>query len=263
MRYITILQEAQILDLEVAFTIRSSNTTKARAKLDIFEDKTLATIQQILDPELVLTKKQFKKYIDLPGRNKNTATNVVKKNIITKQLVSHYTTNTEQTKESKPLQSLRLEEEAVQAQIDRLELATKQAELATQELEAKAQELRAQEATLETEQAINNILEQRLATLEHKQALELRLTAYTETLEQIRAKVRLTQNLERVFTPHQRDQLYLNAGGKCQHCGDSVQYQAFEADHIQPFSLGGLTTLENGQCLCRSCNRTKGNRYDV
>jgi 5-methylcytosine-specific restriction endonuclease McrA len=31
-----------------------------------------------------------------------------------------------------------------------------------------------------------------------------------------------------------------------------------EADHILPWAKGGLTTWENLQILCRTCNRAKG-----
>ena len=33
-----------------------------------------------------------------------------------------------------------------------------------------------------------------------------------------------------------------------------------EADHIIPWSDNGKTTLDNGQMLCRSCNREKSNK---
>lgn len=47
----------------------------------------------------------------------------------------------------------------------------------------------------------------------------------------------------------------------CQACGKSVEDGAvLHADHIVPYSLGGLTTLENLQALCSECNLGKGNR---
>jgi 5-methylcytosine-specific restriction endonuclease McrA len=36
---------------------------------------------------------------------------------------------------------------------------------------------------------------------------------------------------------------------------------AFETDHILEFSKGGLTTLENGQVLCRGCHQKKSRAY--
>ncbi len=45
--------------------------------------------------------------------------------------------------------------------------------------------------------------------------------------------------------------------GKCVQCA-SASYLEF--DHIIPFSLGGASTLNNIQLLCRKCNLAKGNR---
>ncbi|MBI4752382.1 MAG: TerD family protein [Acidobacteria bacterium] len=45
--------------------------------------------------------------------------------------------------------------------------------------------------------------------------------------------------------------------GKCVQCA-SASYLEF--DHIIPFSLGGASTLNNIQLLCRRCNLAKGNR---
>lgn len=44
---------------------------------------------------------------------------------------------------------------------------------------------------------------------------------------------------------------------RCQHCGD---WRDLTADHIIPEAQGGPTTLDNLQCLCRSCNSRKGTR---
>ena len=34
-----------------------------------------------------------------------------------------------------------------------------------------------------------------------------------------------------------------------------------EADHITPWSEGGKTEIENGQMLCRECNRKKSSKF--
>jgi 5-methylcytosine-specific restriction endonuclease McrA len=50
----------------------------------------------------------------------------------------------------------------------------------------------------------------------------------------------------------------------CRACGfgGSANYAfALECDHIVPESAGGVTTLDNLQCLCGACNRAKGDRY--
>ncbi len=48
-------------------------------------------------------------------------------------------------------------------------------------------------------------------------------------------------------------------GGKCHYCGDELTLQSFQADHIVPFSKGGLTVLSNLLCACARCNLAKGN----
>lgn len=42
---------------------------------------------------------------------------------------------------------------------------------------------------------------------------------------------------------------------RCRHCGSADDLCM---DHIVPESLGGETTVENLQVLCRSCNSRKG-----
>lgn len=37
----------------------------------------------------------------------------------------------------------------------------------------------------------------------------------------------------------------------------------FHIDHIKPLNKGGLTVAENLQILCRSCNMTKSDSYEV
>ena len=41
----------------------------------------------------------------------------------------------------------------------------------------------------------------------------------------------------------------------CRECGSADH---LSLDHIHPYSLGGLETLENLRVLCRSCNSSKG-----
>jgi hypothetical protein len=48
-------------------------------------------------------------------------------------------------------------------------------------------------------------------------------------------------------------------GAKCRLCGRSSTEAILHVDHIQPWSKGGETTLENLQILCEQCNIGKGN----
>jgi 5-methylcytosine-specific restriction endonuclease McrA len=47
-------------------------------------------------------------------------------------------------------------------------------------------------------------------------------------------------------------------GGKCQRCGSAKDLQY---DHVIPYSMGGDSSVENIQLLCRRCNAAKSNRY--
>ena len=87
----------------------------------------------------------------------------------------------------------------------------------------------------------------------------------------------MPQNLERAdprdrtFPPSWKDaaiRALYDQGVKCQgvNCshGERVffggnQLRMLQADHIIPWSLGGLTTWENLQLLCGSCNLAKSN----
>lgn len=49
--------------------------------------------------------------------------------------------------------------------------------------------------------------------------------------------------------------------GRCRLCGRSRHQDAvLHVDHILPFSLGGMTILDNLRTLCGECNLGKGNR---
>ena len=87
----------------------------------------------------------------------------------------------------------------------------------------------------------------------------------------------MPQNLERAdprdrtFPPSWKDaaiRALYDQGVKCQgvNCshGERVffggnQLRMLQADHIIPWSLGGLTTWENLQLLCGCCNLAKSN----
>ncbi len=75
------------------------------------------------------------------------------------------------------------------------------------------------------------------------------------TLE--RQKIRLDP--VRNFTSLQKRELYLRSNGECEICAEDLESD-WQADHKVAHSRGGLTTVENGLALCRSCNSRKSDR---
>lgn len=61
----------------------------------------------------------------------------------------------------------------------------------------------------------------------------------------------------RRFNARQRFALFLASDGRCKECG-ALLNASFHADHVVPFSKGGLTDVTNGQALCAACNLKKG-----
>lgn len=64
----------------------------------------------------------------------------------------------------------------------------------------------------------------------------------------------------RAFTQTEKLKMYESQEGICPACGKHFEIGQMEADHIIPWSNSGKTTLDNGQMLCRSCNREKSNK---
>jgi 5-methylcytosine-specific restriction endonuclease McrA len=63
---------------------------------------------------------------------------------------------------------------------------------------------------------------------------------------------------DRNFTESERHALWVLAGRKCMKCDRNLAtLDLVHADHVLPHSRGGLTTLDNGQCLCVECNLAK------
>jgi len=67
---------------------------------------------------------------------------------------------------------------------------------------------------------------------------------------------------QRLFDEYQKRLIYRRANHRCQdpqdaNCAEETAYDEGEAHHIIHWSQGGPTTLENGQWLCRHCNRVK------
>lgn len=66
----------------------------------------------------------------------------------------------------------------------------------------------------------------------------------------------------RRFNSRERVSLFLRADGKCAECGDELP-PGWHADHVEPYSRGGVTAAWNGQALCRVCNLKKGSQMPV
>lgn len=108
-----------------------------------------------------------------------------------------------------------------------------------------------------------------------------RLTSYsTDGEESIRGRLEFLErrffldnpNIEpidtiRIFTPEQRLAIFRKDDGRCQlkiHCaGEKLGWSNWHADHIVPHSLGGKTTVANGQVACSACNLAKSNKHEV
>ena len=64
----------------------------------------------------------------------------------------------------------------------------------------------------------------------------------------------------RAFTDAQKLAAYERQDGFCADCKQHFELSQMEADHITPWHLGGKTTAENCQMLCRECNRRKSGK---
>ncbi len=69
---------------------------------------------------------------------------------------------------------------------------------------------------------------------------------------------------QRMFTNEQRLAIYRRDNGLCgvqiKCSGEKCEWDAWEADHIVPWSQGGKTVVANGQVACPACNASKGSR---
>ncbi|MCD8313457.1 MAG: DUF262 domain-containing protein [Bacteroidales bacterium] len=64
----------------------------------------------------------------------------------------------------------------------------------------------------------------------------------------------------RTFTDKMKIEAYERQDGICPMCGRHFEIDQMEGDHITPWHLGGHTTAENCQMLCKDCNRQKGGK---
>lgn len=73
--------------------------------------------------------------------------------------------------------------------------------------------------------------------------------------ENIKRRSRGASIHQRYISVQLKAEVWERDQGRCRNC--QSQY-AIELDHIKPYALGGKTTLENLQLLCRNCNQRKG-----
>ncbi len=64
----------------------------------------------------------------------------------------------------------------------------------------------------------------------------------------------------RAFSESQKRSAYERQNGICVHCHEHFELKGMEGDHITPWHLGGKTTADNCQMLCKDCNRRKSGK---
>jgi 5-methylcytosine-specific restriction endonuclease McrA len=90
--------------------------------------------------------------------------------------------------------------------------------------------------------------------INHRRKREQILRGLLETLFERKDSARL-------FSSEQRRLLWNTSGmRRCSVCGKTLTWEDFTIDHINPYSKGGRTELENAALMCRKHNSAKGNR---
>lgn len=64
----------------------------------------------------------------------------------------------------------------------------------------------------------------------------------------------------RAFSDKQKREIYEKQKGVCLSCNKEFEIKEMDADHINPWSKGGKSISNNCQLLCKTCNRSKGNK---
>lgn len=99
----------------------------------------------------------------------------------------------------------------------------------------------------------------------------LTVSQMTDDVSQRRRREQILRNVigslfskkdeQRGFTAEQRRILWNGKDDKkCTNCGTRLSWTNFTIDHIDPYSRGGRSALDNAALMCRSCNSAKGNR---
>jgi len=56
------------------------------------------------------------------------------------------------------------------------------------------------------------------------------------------------------LTKRERGTIYAKTGGQCHVCGQQVDINKFEADHVKSHSSGGTSVTDNFLPACKTCN---------
>ncbi len=68
------------------------------------------------------------------------------------------------------------------------------------------------------------------------------------------------KDAKRLFTDEERLAIWILGGKKCAACEKDLDLDEMHADHQKQWAHGGNTTLNNGRCLCASCNTSSGKK---
>lgn len=69
--------------------------------------------------------------------------------------------------------------------------------------------------------------------------------------------------MRREFPSKVRVAAFERAGGHCEQCTVKIVGGQARYDHRVPDAIGGEPTLDNCQCLCRTCHDLKTHKTDV
>lgn len=86
---------------------------------------------------------------------------------------------------------------------------------------------------------------------------EIVVAIITHLLGKHHRLVDVQQSASRSIPQHMKAEVWARDGGCCVQCRDR---QYLEFDHVIPIHLGGATSVDNLQILCRACNLKKGAR---
>lgn len=59
------------------------------------------------------------------------------------------------------------------------------------------------------------------------------------------------------LTKAERQQVYEKYDGRCAYCGEKLEYEDMQVDHLIPLRLGGADDMSNYMPSCRTCNHYK------